>query len=161
MDLGQIGGGYDRPAIVVDRVPLASPPSPYGKGKGKVSEIRYLGGSAYLRDDVQNNEAVGPSQVEPSLDIISPLATILPSVFGFGALTFSLLTSSKCRRWFASSRQPSKMASASLCILLSKASYNILMFIRTNFLLTSRAFWSGCWSSLGIKVLGYLALLCF
>ena len=47
-DLGKIGGGSGRPAIVVDRVPLTGPPSPYGKGKGKVSEIRYLGGSAYL-----------------------------------------------------------------------------------------------------------------
>ena len=65
LDLGQIGGGSDSPAIVVDRVPLAGPPSPYGKGKGKVSEIRYPGGSAYLRAAVQNAEAVGLSRVEP------------------------------------------------------------------------------------------------
>ena len=65
-NLGQIGGGSSRPAIVVDRVPLAGPPSPYGKGKGKVSEIRYPGDSAYLRAAVQNAEAVGPSRVEPS-----------------------------------------------------------------------------------------------
>ena len=46
LDLGHIGGGSDRPAMVVDRVPLAGPPSPRGKGKeGKVSEIRYPGGS--------------------------------------------------------------------------------------------------------------------
>ena len=48
-DLGQIGGGSDHPAIVVDRVPSTGPPSPHGKGKGKVSEVRYPGGSAYLR----------------------------------------------------------------------------------------------------------------
>ena len=48
-NLRQIGGGFGQPAIVVDRVPLAGSPSPHGKGKGKVSEIRYLGGSAYLR----------------------------------------------------------------------------------------------------------------
>ena len=65
-DLGQIGGGFDSPAIVVDRVPLAGPPSPYGKGKGKVSEIRYPGGSAYLKVAVKNAEAVGLSRVEPS-----------------------------------------------------------------------------------------------
>ena len=65
-NLGQIGGGFGRPTIVVDRVPLASPPSPYGKGKGKVNEIRYLDGSAYLRAAVQNAEAMGPSRVEPS-----------------------------------------------------------------------------------------------
>ena len=60
-DLGKIGGGSDRPAIVVDWVPLAGPPSPYSKGKGKVSEIRYLGGFAYLRAAMQNAEVVGPS----------------------------------------------------------------------------------------------------
>ena len=65
-DLGQIGGGSSRPAIVVDRVPLAGPPSPYGKSKGKVSEIRYPGCSAYLRATMQNAEAVGPSLVDPS-----------------------------------------------------------------------------------------------
>ena len=53
-DLGQIRGGSGRPVLVVDRVPLAGPPSPHGKGKGKVSEIRYPGSSAYLRVAVQN-----------------------------------------------------------------------------------------------------------
>ena len=52
-DLGQIGGGLGRPAIVVNRVPLAGPPSPHGKGKGKVSEIGYPGGFAYLGVAVQ------------------------------------------------------------------------------------------------------------
>ena len=65
-DLWNIGGGSSRLAIVVDRVPLAGPPSPHGKGKGKVSEIRYPGGSTYLRAAIQNAEAVGPSRVEPS-----------------------------------------------------------------------------------------------
>ena len=67
-DLGQIGRGSGRPATVVDRVPLAGPPSPHseGKGKGKVGEIRYPGGSAYLRADVQNAKVMGPSRVEPS-----------------------------------------------------------------------------------------------
>ena len=96
----------------------------------------------------------------PLLDIILPLATGLPSVFGFGALTFSLLTSFKCQRWFAYSRRPSRMASASLCIPLSKVSCSILMSVRPNFLPTYKVFWSSCWLSLGIKVSGYLALLC-
>ena len=39
-NLGQTGGGFGRPAIFVDRVPLAGPPSLHGKRKGKVSEIR-------------------------------------------------------------------------------------------------------------------------
>ena len=66
LDLGQIEGGSGHPTIVVDQVPLASPHSPHGEGKGKVSEIKYPGGSAYLRAAVQNAEVVGPSRVEPS-----------------------------------------------------------------------------------------------
>ena len=65
-DLWQIGGGSGCLAIVVDRVPLAGPSSPHGKGKGKVSEIRYPDGSAYLRPAIHNVEVVGPSRVEPS-----------------------------------------------------------------------------------------------
>ena len=64
-DLGQTGEGSGRPAIVVDRVPLVGPPSSSSKGKSKVSEIRYPGGSYYLRAVVQNAEAVGPSRIEP------------------------------------------------------------------------------------------------
>ena len=64
-DLGHIGEGPNRLAVVIDRVPLAGPPSSHGKGKGKVSEIKYLGGSAYLWAAAQNAEAVGPSRVEP------------------------------------------------------------------------------------------------
>ena len=64
-DLGQTGEGFDRPTIIVDRVPLVGPPSPSGKGKRKVSEIRYLGGSDYWRAVVQNVEAVGLSWMEP------------------------------------------------------------------------------------------------
>ena len=64
-DLGQTGEGSGRPTIFVDRVPLAGPPSPSGKGKRKVSEIRYPGGSDYLRAAMQNAKAVGPSWIEP------------------------------------------------------------------------------------------------
>ena len=64
-DLGQTGEGSDHPTIVVDLVPLAGPPSPSGKCKSKVSEIRYTGGSDYLTAAVQNTEAMGPSQIEP------------------------------------------------------------------------------------------------
>ena len=59
--LGQTGEGSGHPTIVVDRVPLAEPPSSFSKGKSKVSEIRYLGSSDYLRAAMQNVEAVGPS----------------------------------------------------------------------------------------------------
>ena len=39
---------------------------PLGKGKGKISEIRYPGGSEYLRAAVRYVDVVGPSRVEPS-----------------------------------------------------------------------------------------------
>ena len=151
-DLGQTCEVSGRPAIVVDRVPLAGPPSPYGKGKSKVGEIRYPGGSDYLRADVQNAEVVGLSWIEPFFGKTFAVCYRPPLVFMFGAPIFSLLTSSKCRRWFASLRRPSRTASAFLCISLSKASYNTLTFVRPNFLPISGAFWSGCWSSLGVKV---------
>ena len=49
LDLGKIGEGSDRRALVVDRVPPAGPPSLFVKGKSKVREIRYPGGYDYLR----------------------------------------------------------------------------------------------------------------
>ena len=65
-DLGQTGEESGRPALIVDLVPSAGPPSSSGKGKGKVSEIRYPSGSDYLRAAVQNAEVVGPSRIKPS-----------------------------------------------------------------------------------------------
>ena len=59
------GGGPDRPVTAVAWVlPVGYLPLP-GKGKGKISEIRYPGGSDYLRAAVRYEDAVGPSQVEP------------------------------------------------------------------------------------------------
>ena len=46
-------------------MPPREPSSPLGKGKGKISEIRYPSGSEYLRAAIQNVEAVGLSRVEP------------------------------------------------------------------------------------------------
>ena len=65
-DLEHTGERFGRPAIVVDRVPSAGPIFPSGKGKSKVSEIGYPGGSDYLRAAVQNVEAGGSSRIEPS-----------------------------------------------------------------------------------------------
>ena len=39
---------------------------PLDKGKGKISEIRYLGGSEYLRAAMRYADTMGPSQIEPS-----------------------------------------------------------------------------------------------
>ena len=52
-------------AVVVDRAPPADHPSPSGKGKGKISEIRYPSGFEYSKAAVKYADAVGPSQVEP------------------------------------------------------------------------------------------------
>ena len=138
-DLGHSGKGSGCLAIVVDRVPLARPPSLSGKGKSKVSEIRYPRGFDYLRAAVQNTDVVGPSRIEPFLERPSSLATGPPLVFIFGAPIFSLLTSSKCRRWFASLRRHLRTTSAFLCIPLSKASYNTLTSVCPNFLSISGA----------------------
>ena len=77
----------------------------------------------------------------PLLDIISPLATGLPSMFGFGALTFSLPTSFKCQRWFASSRRSSRMASASLRFPLHPFIKSVLQYFNVCSAQLSPNFW--------------------
>ena len=88
---GQTGDESDRPAVVASRVSLEGPPSPVGKGKVKVNEIRYLGGSEYLRAAVQNAEAVGPGLVEPSFG--KTFATRYRPPFGVHVWCPDLLTS--------------------------------------------------------------------
>ena len=51
--------------MVVHQDAAREPPSPLGKGKGKISEIRYPSNFRYLRADIQNVKVVGPSRVEP------------------------------------------------------------------------------------------------
>ena len=46
---GQMGGESDSLAVVVHRDAPRESPSPLGKGKGKISEIRYPSISKYLR----------------------------------------------------------------------------------------------------------------
>ena len=62
---GRTGGESDSLAVVVHQVTPGEPPFPSGKGKGKISEIRYPSGSKYLRAAIHNVEVVGPSRVEP------------------------------------------------------------------------------------------------
>ena len=90
-DLGQIGEGSCRPAFVVNRVPPTGPPSPSGKGKSKVGEIRYTVGSNYLRAAVQNAEAMGPSRIEPSFG--KAFATRYRPPFGVHVWCLDSLTS--------------------------------------------------------------------
>ena len=157
-NLGQIGGGSGCPIIVVNWVPLAGPPSPYGKGKGKVSEIRYPSGSADLRAAMKNAEVVGLSRVEPS----------------FGHNFASRYGPPFCVRVWCPDFLTSYIVQVPKMVCFFEVAFEnglrfpLYPFIKSvlhhfnvcpTFLLTSRAFWSGCWSSLGIKVSGYLALL--
>ena len=62
---GRTGGESDRLIVVVLRDAPGEPPSPLGKGKDKIDEVKYLVGSEYLKLAVQNALAVGPGKVEP------------------------------------------------------------------------------------------------
>ena len=62
---GRTGGESNCLAMVILRDALGEPPSPFGKGKNKFDEIKYLMGSEYLKSAVQNALAVGLSRVEP------------------------------------------------------------------------------------------------
>ena len=64
-DSGRTGGESNRSATIVLRDAPREPPSPLGKGKGKIDEIKYPVGSEYLKSAVQNALAVGPCRVEP------------------------------------------------------------------------------------------------
>ena len=63
--LGRTGGESNCLAMVVLRDAPREPPSPLGKGKDKIDEIKYPVGSEYLKSTVQSALDVGPSRVEP------------------------------------------------------------------------------------------------
>ena len=85
------GDGFGIPTIVVVRVlPVCYLPPP-GKGKVKISEIRYPYGSEYLRAAVRYADIVGPSRVEPLYAKI--LATRYGPPFGVRIWCPDLLTS--------------------------------------------------------------------
>ena len=56
-------GGSSSLAAVVNRAPPTGHPSPPGKGKGKISEIRYPSGSEYLRAIVKYADVMVPNRV--------------------------------------------------------------------------------------------------
>ena len=62
---GRTGGASDRLIGVDLRDAPGAPPFPLDKGKGRVDQIKYPGGSEYLKSAVQNALAVGPSKVGP------------------------------------------------------------------------------------------------
>ena len=59
------GGESNLLAMVVLRDVPGEPPSPLGKFKDKIDEIKYPVGSEYLKLAVQNALVVGPVRVEP------------------------------------------------------------------------------------------------
>ena len=62
----QVGGGSGGLLVAAIRAPLVGHPSLPGKGKERISEIKYPIGSKYLRAAVRCSDAVGPSRVETS-----------------------------------------------------------------------------------------------
>ena len=80
---GRTGGAFYRSAGVDLRDTPGEPPFPLNKGKGRIDQIKYLGGSEYLRSAMQKSLAVGPSKVGPLYGVIGPLL-----VSGFGLPTF-------------------------------------------------------------------------
>ena len=65
VDSGRTSGTFDRSAGVDLRDAPGEPPFPLNKGKRRIDQIKYPGGSEYLRSAVQNALAVGPSKVGP------------------------------------------------------------------------------------------------
>ena len=96
-------------ALLVGYLP---PPS---KGKGKISEIRYPGGSEYLRVVVRYANVVGPSRAKPSFVKILPLIMDPLPVFESGVLTSSRLMWCPFLRWPASLRRPLRTVFDFLC----------------------------------------------
>ena len=62
----QVGGGSGGLPVAPVRAPLVGHSPLPGKGKERISKIRYPTRSEYLRDVVRCSDAVGPSRVEPS-----------------------------------------------------------------------------------------------
>ena len=62
----QVGSRSGGLPIAAVRAPLVGHPPLPGKGKERISEIRYPTGSKYLRAAVRCSDAVGPSRVKPS-----------------------------------------------------------------------------------------------
>ena len=62
---GRTSGASDRSARVDLRDAPGASPFPLDKGKGRIDQIKYPGGSEYLKSSVQNALAVGPSKVGP------------------------------------------------------------------------------------------------
>ena len=58
-------GGSGSLTTVVDKAPPMDHPSSFGKGKGKISEIRYPSSPEYLKVAMKYADVVGPTWAEP------------------------------------------------------------------------------------------------
>ena len=85
------GGESNLLAMVVLRDAPREPPSPLGKGKDKIDEIKYPVGSEYLKSAVQKALAVGPSKVESLFGEVFSKRYKPP--FGVQVWSFDVLTS--------------------------------------------------------------------
>ena len=90
-ELARPGGGLGSPiAMVAGVLPIGYLPPP-GKGKEKISEIRYPCGSEYLRAAVRYVNVMGPSRVKPLF--AKTFATRYGPFFGVRIWCPDLLTS--------------------------------------------------------------------
>ena len=66
---GRVRDVPSRSAVIEPRNVPGAPPLPLGKDKGKISLIKYPGGSDYLKSAVQHAVTMGPSKVDPSYGV--------------------------------------------------------------------------------------------
>ena len=104
---GRTGGASHRPTGVDLRDAPWVPPFPLDKGKGRVDQIKYPGGSEYLQSAVQHALAVGPRKVGPlygatfsrhyrppfgvrvwSLDVLTSYVVFVPKMVCFFEVAF-------------------------------------------------------------------------
>ena len=88
---GRTGGASDRSAGVDFRDTPGEPHFPLNKGKGRIDQIKYPGGSEYLRSAVQNSLAVRPNKVGPLYGATFPMRYRPP--FGVRVRSPDILTS--------------------------------------------------------------------
>ena len=88
---GQTSGASVRSAGVDLREASGEPSFPLNKGKGRIDQIKYPGGSEYLRSVVQNALAVGPSKVRPLYG--ATFAKLYKPPFGVQVWSPDILTS--------------------------------------------------------------------
>ena len=86
---GRTGGASDSLTEVVVRNASGQPPFPLDKGKGRIDEIKYPGGSEYLKLAVQNALYRPPFGVQVlSPDILTSYVVQVPKMVCFFEMAF-------------------------------------------------------------------------